>query len=69
MPWMEVVVHHDTMATGEAKVPEFTFSVSNKSPKLSEYIQFSAAVEDGQTNEYAYSWYINEQMLPGPNMS
>jgi hypothetical protein len=65
MPWIEVVVHHGTVATGEAedKFPEFTFSVSNKSPKTNEYIQFSAMVTDGQTSQYAYSWYINEQML------
>ena len=63
MPWIEVVVHHDTIKNGLAKVPNFDFAVTNKSPSVNEYVQFSAMVEDGNTSEYAYSWFINEQML------
>ena len=63
MPWIEVVVHHNTVESGEAKAPQFNFSVSNTAPKTNEYIQFSAMVNDGNTTEYAYAWFINEQSV------
>ena len=66
MPWIEVVVHHYTLYYGVAKAPEYSFSVSNKSPEPGEYVQFSAMVEDGNTSNYAYSWYINEQFVDDP---
>ena len=40
--------------------------MSNKSPEPGDYVQFSAMVEDGNTSNYAYSWYINEQFVDDP---
>ena len=63
MPYIEVVVNYGTVASGEAKAPEFDLTTSNASPHQNETIELTALVKDGNTSGYAYSWFIDEQPL------
>ena len=58
---MKPLLNIGTVASGEAKAPEFTLSVSNNKPFVDETVEFTVIPEeDGNFSDYAYSWYINE---------
>ncbi|MBT7649748.1 MAG: hypothetical protein HN553_02070, partial [Opitutae bacterium] len=60
MEFIEAVVNIGTVASGEAKAPEFTLSVSNNNPFVDETVEFTVIPKDGNFTDYAYSWYIND---------
>ena len=60
MDFIDVVVNLGTVASGAAKVPQFSIQASNLSPKVNEPIDITIIPADGNTNKYAYSWYQNE---------
>ena len=62
MPYIEVVVHAGSMVRNEAEVPDFNLSATSTSPLQGEYVQFSVTV-DGNSSNFAYSWFLNEQPL------
>ena len=67
MPYIEVVVHAGTVDANAAKMPDFVLTASSTNPELGEYIKLSAMV-DGNTSDYAYSWFHNEQALTTDNI-
>jgi hypothetical protein len=62
MPYIEVVIHAGSMVRNEAEVPDFNLSATSTSPLQGEYVQFSVTV-DGNSSNFAYSWFLNEQPL------
>ena len=62
MEYIETVVNIGTVASGEAKAPKITLSVSNTSPFVDELVNFTALPNEGEGNvsNYAFSWYIND---------
>ena len=60
MEYIEAVVNIGTVASGAAKAPEFTLTVSNNSPFVDETVEFTVIPKDGNFTDYAYSWYIND---------
>ena len=43
------------------------FFAENTNPKIGQYIELAAIVADGNTANYAYSWFINEKQINNPD--
>ena len=64
-PYIEVAVNIGT--TASASAPVFDLFVENPYPKKGQYIELAAIVADGNTANYAYSWFINEKQINNPD--
>jgi len=65
-PYMEVVINIGTMGDGSAQAPQFDLFIENEFPKVGEFVQFAAIPMVGDSSNFAYTWYINEQRLEEP---
>jgi hypothetical protein len=65
-PYMEVVINIGSMSDGSAQAPQFDFFIDNEFPQTGEFIQLAAIPTTGDSKDYAYSWYVNEQRLEEP---
>ena len=66
MEYIEVVVNIGTVKSGEAKAPKFDLNVSNTNPEVNEEVRFTV-VPEGNLENYAYAWYINEVGVDDPS--
>ena len=66
MKYIECVINIGTIGGGEARAPKFDISLSDSNPKPKEFVEISATVTDGNSGQYAYSWYLNEKPLTSP---
>lgn len=63
MKYIECVINMGTVGEGEAISPNFDISISDSNPRPDDFVEISATVTDGNTTQYAYSWFINEKPL------
>ncbi|MFL2927326.1 MAG: immunoglobulin-like domain-containing protein [Opitutales bacterium] len=62
MQYLEVVLNMGTVRGGESKAPNFVVQTNTRTPRIGEMVEITAAVSDGNTSAYAYSWFTDENM-------
>ena len=64
MEYLDVVVNIGTIEGNLSHAPAFSLVVSNTSPQINEYVNFTVVPDDSNNTifnkKYAYSWYLNE---------
>ena len=60
MEYLQVVVNMGTTESGQSEAPQFSLHVSNNQPKVGEFVNITAQVNDNNESNYAYTWFINE---------
>ena len=66
MEYIDVVVNVGSVAAAEASAPVISLDISNQNPFVGEYVTITARVNDGNSSDYAYSWFTNEKMETSP---
>ena len=60
MEYIDVVVNIGSMAAGDAEAPNLLIDVSNQFPSVGEFVEMSVRVQDRNTSDFAFTWYVNE---------